>query len=177
MSFKRHRHEKTDYKILDIFRRDTFTTDMIDEFMDGDYDLLALGTYTFGSTKFDGKTVPGIFLVKFFIPKVIGEDDVESVDDFRFVESLTMTEMKDLTKIAFVYDTNATEVSPITLSLQETVDEHIDELCEKREIFVRLKRPFLVKGQNNHDYYIRGFGKHHTFPVTRVEIRVLEVGK
>ena len=148
--------KKSDYKILDTFSRDTFTTDMIDEFMDGDYDLLALGTYTFGSAKYDGKKVPNIFLVKFFIPKVIGHDDLESIDDFRFVESLTMTEMKELTKIAFVYDTNNSDMSPITLSLQDTVDEHIDELCEKREVFVRLKRPFMVKGQNNHDYYIRG---------------------
>ena len=38
--------KKSDYKILDIFKRDTFTTDMVDEFMDGEYDLLALGTYT-----------------------------------------------------------------------------------------------------------------------------------
>ena len=29
--------KESDYKILDSFRRDTFTTDMIDEFLEGDY--------------------------------------------------------------------------------------------------------------------------------------------
>ena len=35
---------KSDYKILEKFRRDTFTTDMIDEFMEEDYELLVFLT-------------------------------------------------------------------------------------------------------------------------------------
>lgn len=164
---------KSDFKILDIFRRDTFTTDMVDEFMEEDYDLLALGTYTFATAKYDREKVPNTFMVKFFIPKVIGYDDVDPDWDYSFADLITMTEMKELTKVPFIYDPNDPNMSPITVSLQDTLDEHIEEMCEKRRIFVRLKRPFGIKAQNNHDYYYRGFGRHHTFPVTRVEIKDL----
>ena len=30
-------------KILEGFKKDTFTTDLVDEFMEGDYDYLAIG--------------------------------------------------------------------------------------------------------------------------------------
>ena len=163
--------KESDYKILDSFRRDTFTTDMIDEFLEGDYDFLALGTYTFGTVKYDGKRVPNLFLVKFYIPKTIDLDDIDPDEEFRLVELVTMTDMKALTKIPFIYDPDDPDMSQISVSLQDTVDEHINEMCEKKEIFVRLKRPFGIKAQNNHDYYHRGFGKHHSFAVTRVEIR------
>ena len=114
-----------------------------------------------------------MYIVKFFIPKVIGYDDVDPDWDYSFADLITMTEMKELTKVPFIYDPNDSDISPITVSLQDTLDEHIDEICEKGEIFVRLKRPFGIKAQNNHDYYYRGFGRHHIFPVTRVEILLL----
>lgn len=58
-------------RILEGFNRSAFTTDLVDDFMEGDYDFLALGDYTFGTTVYDRKTTPGVFIVRFLISKRI----------------------------------------------------------------------------------------------------------
>ena len=60
---------KSTPKILEGFSCSAFTTDLVDRFMEGDYDFLALGNYTFGTTAYDGKTTPSLFFVKFLIKK------------------------------------------------------------------------------------------------------------
>ena len=163
----------SELKILEGFSRSVFTTDLVDEFMEGDYDYLALGDYTFGTTVYDRKTTPGVFIVRFLISKRIDSEDMKRMVNYIYPGKYSMTEMKELTTKAFIYEEGKKEQPIVSVSLQRTIESHIDELRNKNKVIAKLIIPFGIRAQTNYDYYYEGYGRHHVLPVTHIEVEPL----
>lgn len=157
-------------KILEGFSKNAFTTDLVDDFMEGDYDFLAVGKYTFGTNVYDGETTPRLYFVRFLISKRIAPEDMRKMVSYIFPGKYSMTEMKGLTKKAFIYEEGKKDLPIVTVSIQRTIEDHIDELRNKNRVIAKLKIPFGIRAQTNYDYYYEGYGRHHVLPVTHIEV-------
>ena len=84
-----------------------------------------------------------------------------------------MTEMKELTKKAFIYEEGKKDQPIVSVSLQRSIENHIDELRNKNKVIAKLVIPFGIRAQTNYDYYYEGYGRHHVLPVTHIEVEPL----
>ena len=173
------------YRKIELNKRNTSTTELVDKFIRGNYDYLVIGTYRFfiGKKKHKGKKIPEHIYVSFYIPQKPDLEEIEKLYKFpkRFkgntryqhMSSLTMTQMRMMLGESLEYKKEYDYYTDINSILKETFEDNFNEIRGQGDKIVRLNRPFIIKAQDSIEHYVNGYGHdYHMLYVTHVEFNV-----